>query len=449
MLNNEKGITMVALIIAIILMLIITSTLIFSSRNGLDISKLNKMYEDIQNLDGKISVYYSKHKTLPIKEKKYENVNNIKNINVNDNDNYYVIDIENIDNLTLNYGLDYKNYETNNNIEDVYVINEKSHTIYYIKGIEIDGSRYYTTNANYTEVIVPKWSNVYNNTEEFIDLNGDKATIPAGFQISLQQGENTILDGLVIRNATDLNEFVWIPCNIVKYDRYAFDANGWVHSQTKQGLDEETNSYKILDSADVTKYYIETIDEQEQASIKKYGGFYIGRYETGIEEGELYSSSNDEMYENWTGYNSGNVVIKKDSNVWNYITMKKAKEIAQNLYKKDEDNVTSKLCSSYAWDTTLKFIETSNTNYATNSTNSVYERENIQKTGTQKSVNNIYDIAGNVEEWTLEEYSDATRVVSRGGNYENNASESPAAYRNINGVLYASDKIGFRIMLYL
>ena len=143
----------------------------------------------------------------------------IKNINVNDNDNYYVIDIENIDNLTLNYGLDYKNYETNNNIEDVYVINEKSHTIYYIKGIEIDGSRYYTTNANYTEVIVPKWSNVYNNTEEFIDLNGDKATIPAGFQISLQQGENTILDGLVIRNATDLNEFVWIPCSLENYHK--------------------------------------------------------------------------------------------------------------------------------------------------------------------------------------------------------------------------------------
>ena len=449
MIKDEKGVTMISLIVAIILMIIIASTLIFNSKNGADINRLNKMYEDIEKLNDKISIYYSKHKTLPVKGSTYENISNIKGINVNDNENYYVIDLESLEDLTLNYGKEYKRYDTNNNVEDIYVINEISHTIYYIKGIQIDDDIYYTTNANYTKVEIPIWSNVYNETEEFIDLNGDKAIIPSGFQISLNKGENTILDGLVVRNATDLNEFVWVPCNIIKFDRYAFSSDKWENKQIKQDLDEISQSYKIIDSIDETKYYIEQLDEAELESIKKYGGFYIGRYETGIEEGELSTTTNELNEEIWTGYTKGNAVVKKDTDVWNYITMAKANNIAKSMYTKDEDNVNSKLCSSYAWDTTIKFIEISNADFSTNSSNSVYEKERVHKTGSENSTNNIYDIAGNVEEWTTEKHSDETRVVSRGGNYSNNANVCPSAYRNINGVLYASDKIGFRIMLYL
>ena len=58
--------------------------------------------------------------------------------------------------------------------------------------------------------------------------------------------------------------------------------------------------------------------------------------------------------------------MQKDKQVWNYITRDKAKEIAEGMY--DSNNaVTSRLCSSYAWDTALKFIETKNAGYATNS----------------------------------------------------------------------------------
>ncbi len=73
----------------------------------------------------------------------------ITKANPNDNSNYYVIDLKKLENLTLNYG---KNYQSSSSSNDVYIINEQSHNIYYAKGITLDNKIYYTTPGTYQVV---------------------------------------------------------------------------------------------------------------------------------------------------------------------------------------------------------------------------------------------------------------------------------------------------------
>lgn len=144
--KNQKGVTLVTLIIAITIILIIATTLIYNISTGNKIKQLNNMYQDIEKLKDKIDLYYSRYHRIPKLEGRYDNVDNIKHINPNDSDTYYVIDLEALENITLNYGKDYKNYKTNPSIDftDLYLVNERSHAVYYIKGIQFDNDIYYT-----------------------------------------------------------------------------------------------------------------------------------------------------------------------------------------------------------------------------------------------------------------------------------------------------------------
>lgn len=156
-LKENKGITLVALILAIVIMLIISSILIYNAGTATKTKALNNMYNDISSLTNKIQIYYSKYGEIPIIKEQYINVESIKFINQNDNDKYYVIDLEALENVKLNYGKDYSKYKQNANAEltDIYVINEQSHNIYYIKGVQVDEITYYTIPGEYTKVDVP------------------------------------------------------------------------------------------------------------------------------------------------------------------------------------------------------------------------------------------------------------------------------------------------------
>ena len=61
-------------------------------------------------------------------------------------------------------------------------------------------------------------------------------------------------------------------------------------------------------------------------------------------------------------------------------------------------------------------------------------------------VNNIYDLAGNVWEWTLEANSTGSRVY-RGGDYGYDGDDSPASNRGIYGLGFSSDSVGSRSVL--
>ncbi len=284
----------------------------------------------------------------------------------------------------------------------------------------------------------------------------DGVPVPKGFE----HVEGTKDTGFVIKDIsvdsqgnptkTNGNEFVWVPCTedgkngSIKYDRYAFSSQGWAYTQTK---DEKTG--EILVPAYVGYVFTEEMSNIEITSIKKYGGFYIGRYEVGVEGYDVeVKTSNTNNEKEWTGYTNGTAVVQEDKQVWNYITRDLAKKIAEEIYT--NNMVTSRLCSSYAWDTTLQFIENRNEGYATNSTGGNYSRI-LKHTGMGSiAKNNIYDMGGNITEWTTEVCSSQIEpCTGRGGVYVNNPNDGPASYRCYTRQEYAYDHIGFRIALYI
>ena len=92
----------------------------------------------ILSIENKILVYYDNNKTLPTKG----DVLSIKSYlggqaTNRDGDTYHQIDMSKLNNITLNYG----GGDINN--KDIYVINDQSHEVYYLKGIIYDGDTYY------------------------------------------------------------------------------------------------------------------------------------------------------------------------------------------------------------------------------------------------------------------------------------------------------------------
>lgn len=128
-------------VIFVLIVFLIFVVLIFSINNGVSLSKLNSMSQDIEVLDDNIALYYLNYGDIPIKDEiDFEHA-----INPNDNNLYYEIDLSKLENIYLNYG-------KRKCDEDFYIINEASHTIYYYKGIEYKDKIYYTRDVNYTLV---------------------------------------------------------------------------------------------------------------------------------------------------------------------------------------------------------------------------------------------------------------------------------------------------------
>lgn len=139
--KNNKGITLVSLVIVIVVMFIIASITVNISFDRFEINNLKKMLSDLELLEDKVNNYYLEYNELPIVSE-YTCIKTFEK-NSGDNDNYYIINLEALDKgIALNYGKD--GFENPNNSDDVYIINEQSHNIYYAKGIEMKGKYYYS-----------------------------------------------------------------------------------------------------------------------------------------------------------------------------------------------------------------------------------------------------------------------------------------------------------------
>ena len=129
--KKNKGITMISLVITIIVLLIVTSITIGNGLGQLGIKRVNNLYADIESISTKVAEYYLKNGTLPVYDNLY--VNNKQELeelfkkngatekitNVNDGDEYYVINPTKLDNLTLNYGDDYKEWTNTSTSEEI------------------------------------------------------------------------------------------------------------------------------------------------------------------------------------------------------------------------------------------------------------------------------------------------------------------------------------------
>ena len=141
--KSERGVTLAILILTVIVLVILTSIVATNSTQFLKASNVTKLNSDIKALEDRVAAYYVKNNTIPLYGSAMSRSTveaSISNLSSSDGANYYVIDLEKIDNPTLNYGSGYKDTTSS----DKYIINEETHNIYYIRGIVYDGEIYYT-----------------------------------------------------------------------------------------------------------------------------------------------------------------------------------------------------------------------------------------------------------------------------------------------------------------
>lgn len=192
--KNNKGITMISLVITIIVLIIVTSVTIYNGTAQLGIKRVNNLYADIDSISTKVAEYYLKNDKLPVFENEYiDSKTNLEKLfrengattnitNVNDEGAYYAIDLTKLDNLTLNYGDDYKkwtNTSTSDKLQNIYIINSVTHEIYFPHGVRSGRDYYFARFPDENKVssvelkdIEDNWSmNITNISQNNIDEN--------------------------------------------------------------------------------------------------------------------------------------------------------------------------------------------------------------------------------------------------------------------------------------
>lgn len=337
--------------------------------------------------------------------------------------------------------------------------------------------------------------------------NGDTVPVPKGFYyvggtladgVIISDNEEDQYDGKIDKTTYEYtrnlkgNQFVWIPCRTDEYKK-CDTWNGTTQTNTTLG----------------NNWWDKTTPKAELSQIEKYGGFYVARYEAGLASTVSEYTSNIIHNQTFKNYNIDAVPQSKAGIVpWNFIDWDTSKKNAESMYS--NNYVSSGLITGTQWDVMLKKMvgktigETTGdskvilteadlinslkwgnhmdnsipytgrlartdcgsttSNYwtlkpfggETTGTTASYNSNNgdLLTTGASKTVQvyHIYDLAGNLWEWTEEvshyEKNNNYRV-SRGGSYINASGLYPACYRNYYSVSYTALNVGFRVVLYI
>ena len=316
------------------------------------------------------------------------------------------------------------------------------------------------------------------------------AYLPDGFT----QVAGTNLDnGLTIQDSTG-NQYVWVEVpkteevypttglNITEFttDEYTAietDLHTYTNDYRKPGWKDEYSSDAAIG---LTSDQYTALKQKMLKSVYQNGGFYIGKYETGIEDAPKTSGSSSTAP-------TETPVIKQNAYPYNYVTCSQAQTLASNM---ESGKYTSSLMFGVQWDLVLKYLETKGTAQADLKTNSkswgnyqnnlwnitntdsryaIYANSKLRdwtsgaygKKDSNKSVllstgasetfckHGIYDLAGNVWEWTLEYTSPSSPpCVSRGGDSKGNGNNAPAASHSYEYATSFDYRTGFRVVLY-
>ena len=347
-------------------------------------------------------------------------------------------------------------------------------------------------------VEVSKLTEIVTENTKAIDKNGNKLIIPAGFKVLADTDDNnvkyedpanpTVEDGIVILDSTG-NEFVWVPVfdetpiytiydgkNIgLLYDfgKYESSQGKLVEEKTVTSIewndtlfsepntvktyedgsgiehkgDDNNENLNILGVDSITDFKTQLQKEFDYlvASVNKYKGFYIGRYETG----NLQSNKENIPLVQKENTNIGNVN-------WYYMYTTSKNISLKNTDERVKRSVTSSMIWGSQWDAVMNwFLKYDDTKgYVTDSTDkgnysgTQGEENKAIPTGLnpEYAVKNIYDMAGNVREWTIETYKNECRV-HRGASYLDKGSTTPAKYRSSGGPEEVNPTLGSRCVL--
>jgi len=388
--------------------------------------------------------------------------------------------IENCHNKAIVIGVDFVGGIAGNLSEDLIkcsntgnIIGDTNVTGGYFKSIE-------------TGDTIEVWNNYVLEENAYFVSGSYTATAPKGFKVSKNIFEQTIEDGMVIQDA-DENEFVWVPVNLIGTDeekslsfekiRTTYDNSSYAEPYTS-GYDTEVEEYNNM-----------------KASVIKNGGFYIGRYEAGAQkidsDGNIIARTDVEN-------KTSKMVVKRDQYPYIYVGWGSAKNeiekeityssknqgqgavyLSKHLLDGKNTGAISTLCYGVQWDAMLSFMEKadetdskswgnySNDSITTDRTFAKYtsssssdEKWNeittsvntsgLMTTGASDDFNikNIYDVAGNCYEWTMESNSSGNRI-RRGGCYQTRSFSYPASYRGNYTANYCIEYLSFRPALYI
>ena len=424
--NRNEGITLIALIITIIVMLILVAV------------SVNVIIKS--NLIGTAEKTVNKYKTASEEE-----------------GNNGVIEI------------DGKKY---NSIEDYMAGKEKLPDVE--AGVRAE------TNSNYKGATIPKGFTVSGiKSEQSIDDGLVIYDIPEGTTVDWSNPDSV---------KTKYNQFVWIPVEVTASDtetsieafkRSAWTANAETGGERTTGLNTSFTEPNATNDTDDKTGIAKQIANLTK-SIYKHGGFYIGRYEAGSKTPRTSSSGVTEIGIKQDMYP---YIYVKWGDSMSSIGTTGAVYLSNSLYNTNEYGATSMLCTGACWDSMLDFIKdrehsvmdsrtwgnysNSETFEITRGAYAVYNStlgsfNNVENkyskikdtsilltTGaTERNCSkNIYDVAGNCLEWTTESSSSSYRV-SRGGSCNFNGFDYPA----YNRVVYSAGSgynVSFRSSLYV
>ncbi|MDD2375968.1 MAG: hypothetical protein PHD15_01760 [Clostridia bacterium] len=282
-------------------------------------------------------------------------------------------------------------------------------------------------------------------------VNGKAATyqnpiVPTGFK-AINDGTvwpTNWNEGLVIEDVSG-NQFVWVPVDGTNVTYTKWCTTGSTYADT---TDDTLPSGMI-----------------EINQINSYGGFYIARYESmfdynggNIRVASKVSTNKTDLTD-WSSTRNATY----NGYLWNYINYIDAKSYSENMaasYSYDALKVKSGLVTGTQWDTAMKWIQNASISVTDSRTWGNYNNSidpanvsgygSIQVSGFSENwkAKNIYDLSGNIWEWTNEIYS--SYRVNRGGYYHYSGSTYPAACRENNHITDANYYgVGFRVGLYV
>ena len=366
------------------------------------------------------------------------------------------------------------------------------------------------------------------------DAYGNKITIPKGFKVLAHgtaagsatytySGDNipAVQDGIVIENGTDGNQFVWVPVGTInnksgdsrgttstitlgRYSNFTKQNGNYVPAQTAENYTQET--VITTGSTQNQNYTIARLElENEKESTMKINkaiqleGMFndvkviktapeVGGITVDYKELTEFRSGNtatDSTAQNATARNlsefisttlanggyyiarfeasgtASKITSKYNQTVLGNITQPNAAKAAREMYGEIKENnklvYASDLVNSYAWDTAIVFIQTY-------SVKTDYARHNESKTtkaftATGKNDDkycNIWDMSGNASEWTTEYSANSgtssfNPCVSRGGYYDtgNGLAGNFTSYRSFLNATYSNSNSGLRPLLYV
>lgn len=600
-LKQEKGISLVSLGIAVVILVLLTTILVYNASDSVYIRKLSNLNNDINNLKEKVSEFYNSNGKIPAKVKYNISDVNIKGVltTKEQQNDFYVIDLQAMENITLNYGRDYDKVKDstieinqNEDNDDIYIISSYTYNIFYVEGVIIKENnsetihytnytkpdetevnlryvngvripdKYYyigqdenndiiisnnkdeeinqqsstqykwiktnklpediilndlqnlddlensinvyngyfqnnTKNIEYLYIDKDVWSSKYTITKEYTDIKGDTAIIPQGFKISMCPLMNKISEGLVAKDENN-NEWVWIE---VPKEIFITAKSNVDYENISLDLIEYTKEYRVgiaqnydfndewYDGCGLTQEQYTNLYKTMLTNVYTKGGFWISRYEIGIEGSDMDTSLARTSYSQITE-SSPKAVSKIDMIPYSNVYCSDAQRLASNMIQ--AENITSSLLFGVQWDLVCKHIETNanklgttkqnrkeaikidSTNWGNyNETQFNITSKNAKKyyqsswseikaeksesmavilsagASERNNILNIYDFAGNEWEWTLEK-SDSEEMpsVCRGGEYFYTGKERPAVTHAKNYTNRTYNSRGFRVAIY-